>query len=80
MPLLSARGITSELMYTFLYAMCVDVRRVSPPTRAKGLVPLPGVKTTAQADEVVGCLGWWLQQDDVDMLDAAHTVSNFAAT
>lgn len=42
--------------------------------RAKGLVPLPGVKTKAHADEVVGCLGWWLQKDDVDILDAAYEV------
>ncbi|CAN0017938.1 unnamed protein product [Ascophyllum nodosum] len=40
--------------------------------RAKGLVPLPGVKTKAHADEVVGCLGWWLQQDDVGILDDAY--------
>ncbi|CAM9179658.1 unnamed protein product [Hapterophycus canaliculatus] len=40
--------------------------------RAKGIVPLPGVKTRAHADEVVGCLGWGLSQEDVDILDAAH--------
>lgn len=43
--------------------------------RAKGLVPLPGVKTRAHADEVVGCLGWELEDDDVAVLDAAHDVS-----
>lgn len=43
--------------------------------RAKGLVPLPGVRTMAHADEVVGCLGWWLQQPDVDILDREHAVS-----
>ncbi|CAM9928832.1 unnamed protein product [Pylaiella littoralis] len=40
--------------------------------RAKGIVPLPGVKTKAHADEIVGCLGWQLVQEDVDILDAAH--------
>lgn len=43
--------------------------------RAKGVVPLPGVKTRAHADEIVGCLGWELVQEDVDILDAAHDVS-----
>lgn len=43
--------------------------------RAKGIVPLPGVKTKAHADEIVGCLGWELAQEDVDILDAAHDVS-----
>lgn len=37
-------------------------------------MPLPGVKTKAHADEVAGCLGWWLQKDDVDILDAAYEV------
>jgi len=37
-------------------------------------VPLPGVKTKAHADEIVGCLGWGLVQEDVDILDAAHDV------
>eukprot|EP00752_Nemacystus_decipiens_P006085 g5492.t1 len=40
--------------------------------RAKGIVPLPGVKTKAHADEIVGCLGWELVQEDVDILDSAH--------
>ena len=43
--------------------------------RAKGFVPLPGVKTRAHADEVVGCLGWFLVQQDVEILDAAYSVS-----
>lgn len=45
--------------------------------RAKGIVPLPGVKTKAHADEIVGCLGWQLVQEDVDILDAAHDVRDF---
>lgn len=45
---------------------------------AKGLVPLPGVKTRAHADEVVGCLGWFLVQEDVDILDTAYRVSGGA--
>lgn len=44
--------------------------------RAKGVVPLPGVKTKAHADEIVGCLGWQLVQEDVDILEAAHDVSS----
>ncbi|CAM9397081.1 unnamed protein product [Ectocarpus sp. 8 AP-2014] len=40
--------------------------------RAKGVVPLPGVKTKAHADEIVGCLGWSLLPEDVAILEAAH--------
>lgn len=38
---------------------------------AKGAVPLPGVKTAKQAKEVVGCLGWRLRADDMEVLDEA---------
>ena len=38
---------------------------------AKGGVPLPEVNTPAEADEVLGCLGWTLTDEEVDMLDAA---------
>lgn len=53
--------------------LLVELLYVRP--RAKGLVPLPGVKTRAHADEVVGCLGWFLVQEDVDILDTAYSVS-----
>lgn len=62
-------------------AMCIAVHDALSiafgfiSTRAKGVVPLPGVKTRAHADEIVGCLGWELVQEDVDILDAAHDVS-----
>jgi aryl-alcohol dehydrogenase-like predicted oxidoreductase len=38
---------------------------------AKGCVPIPGVKTVAQAEEVLGCLGWGLTDEEVRMLDSA---------
>jgi len=38
---------------------------------AKGGVPLPEVNSPKQAEEVLGCLGWSLADEDVDMLDAA---------
>jgi aryl-alcohol dehydrogenase-like predicted oxidoreductase len=38
---------------------------------AKGGVPLPEVNNPQQADEVLGCLGWTLNDEEVDMLDAA---------
>jgi aryl-alcohol dehydrogenase-like predicted oxidoreductase len=40
--------------------------------RAKGLVPLPGVSTVKQAKEVVGCIGWELNGDEVEILDNAY--------
>jgi aryl-alcohol dehydrogenase-like predicted oxidoreductase len=38
---------------------------------AKGGVPLVEVNSPRQADEVLGSLGWTLNDDEVDMLDAA---------
>ncbi|EEC49860.1 predicted protein [Phaeodactylum tricornutum CCAP 1055/1] len=38
---------------------------------AKGGVPLPEVNSPAQAEEVLGCLGWTLADEEVDMLDSA---------
>jgi Aldo/keto reductase family len=38
---------------------------------AKGGVPLPEVNNPSQADEILGSLGWTLNDDEVDMLDAA---------
>jgi len=38
---------------------------------AKGAVPIPGAKNKAQAEENAGALGWELDPDDVDRLDAA---------
>lgn len=38
---------------------------------AKGGVPIPEVNNPNQAEEVIGCLGWVLSDDEVSMLDAA---------
>eukprot|EP00980_Cylindrotheca_fusiformis_P004812 scaffold1028_cov135-Cylindrotheca_fusiformis.AAC.22 len=38
---------------------------------AKGAVPLVEVNSPSQADEVLGCMGWSLSDDEVSMLDAA---------
>lgn len=38
---------------------------------AKGGVPLAEVNNPAQADEVLGCLGWKLTDEEVDMIDSA---------
>jgi diketogulonate reductase-like aldo/keto reductase len=41
---------------------------------AKGGVPLVSVNTPKDAQEVLGCLGWSLTEDDVEMLDAAASL------
>jgi aryl-alcohol dehydrogenase-like predicted oxidoreductase len=38
---------------------------------AKGGVPLVEVNNPAQADQVLGCLGWQLTEEEVSMLDSA---------
>jgi aryl-alcohol dehydrogenase-like predicted oxidoreductase len=38
---------------------------------AKGGVPLPEVNSPSQADEILGCLGWTLNDDEVYALDSA---------
>jgi len=38
---------------------------------AKGGVPVPEINSPTQAEEVIGCLGWALTDDEVSMLDAA---------
>lgn len=43
---------------------------------AKGGVPLPEINTPKQADELLGCLGWSLTDDEVDMLDSAAALCN----
>ena len=43
---------------------------------AKGGVPLPEVNSPRQAEEVLGCLGWTLSDEEVDMLDAAVALCN----
>lgn len=41
---------------------------------AKGAVPLVEVTDSNQADEVLGCLGWSLSEEEVDMLESAATL------
>ena len=43
---------------------------------AKGCVPMPSVKNPKDADELVGCLGWSLLDDEVKMLDDAADMSD----
>jgi pyridoxine 4-dehydrogenase len=43
---------------------------------AKGGVPLPEINTPKQADELLGCLGWRLTEEEVDMLDNAAALCN----
>lgn len=38
---------------------------------AKGAVPIPGIKNKAEAEELLGCLGWGLTEEEVAMLDQA---------
>jgi aryl-alcohol dehydrogenase-like predicted oxidoreductase len=38
---------------------------------AKGAVPICHVTDSQQAEEILGCLGWRLTEDEVDMLDSA---------
>lgn len=38
---------------------------------AKGGVPLPEVNSPSQAEELVGCMGWSLTDEEVSMLEAA---------
>lgn len=43
---------------------------------AKGGVPMPEINTPKQAEELLGCLGWSLTDDEVDMLDSAAALCN----
>jgi diketogulonate reductase-like aldo/keto reductase len=43
---------------------------------AKGCVPMPNVKNPKEADEIIGCLGWSLSDDEVKMLDNAADMSD----
>ena len=38
---------------------------------AKGCVPIPSIKNPKEADELIGCLGCGLTEDEVRMLDNA---------
>jgi len=41
---------------------------------AKGAVPLVDITDPQQAEEVLGCLGWGLAEDEIAMLDAAASL------
>lgn len=41
---------------------------------AKGAVPICDVVDSRQAEEILGCLGWGLSEDEVDMLDQAASL------
>lgn len=41
---------------------------------AKGAVPICEVSDSKQADEILGCLGWRLTEEEVDMLDSAASL------
>ena len=43
---------------------------------AKGCVPVPDVKNLKDADEIIGCLGWGLTDDEVKLLDNAADMSD----
>lgn len=43
---------------------------------AKGCVPMPSIKNPKEADELIGCLGWSLTDDEVKMLDNAADMSD----
>jgi len=38
---------------------------------AKGCVPIPSIKNSIEADELIGCLGWGLTDDEIRILDNA---------
>lgn len=38
---------------------------------AKGAVPIPGIKNKEEAEELLGCLGWGLSEEEVAILDQA---------
>jgi pyridoxine 4-dehydrogenase len=40
----------------------------------KGTVPIPGAKDTRQAEAVVGCLGWRLEEGEVAELESAAKI------
>lgn len=42
---------------------------------AKGAVPLVEVNGPSQAEEVIGCMGWSLHDDEIAMLEAASDLS-----
>lgn len=43
---------------------------------AKGCVPIPSIKNPNEADELIGCLGWGLTDEEVEMLDNAADLSD----
>jgi len=43
---------------------------------AKGCVPVVGINTPKEADELIGCLGWALTDEEVSMLDNAADLSD----
>lgn len=49
-------------------------------TRARGALPIPGVRTERQAQEVLQCLDWQLSAAEVAELDAASERCPIAAT
>ena len=38
---------------------------------AKGAVPIPGINNAKEAEELLGCIGWGLTEDEVRVLDEA---------
>lgn len=42
---------------------------------AKGCVPIPEINNSKQADELLGCIGWSLTDDEVAALDNAAEIS-----
>lgn len=38
---------------------------------AKGAVPVPGINTAKEAEELLGCIGWGLTDEEVAILDNA---------
>ena len=48
--------------------------------RAKGAVPLPAVKNQKHAQAIIGCQGWALEANEVEVLDNAlpRSVPKFA--
>ena len=42
--------------------------------KAKGAVPLLSITTPREANELLGCLGWELNEDEVDDLEKALKV------
>jgi diketogulonate reductase-like aldo/keto reductase len=70
--------VCTSLFLIFLYSSQPQINTNITPKQvalnyiiAKGGVPLPEVNSPTEADEIIGCLGWSLNDEEVSILESA---------